>query len=192
LRVTYPAAVPRREIESVILTLERARADLAASLDAARLPDVMLAPFDIFIHPTTADFTHATGQPAWVAASTAGNRINLQPLHVLRRRNVLTTTIRHELTHLVIERTARGRTPRWLAEGLAAHVAGEGEQLTRDTRPLGITLNELERRIITPASAADMHALYAEAYRRTSRLIRDAGEARVWQQIKLGSRKAEG
>lgn len=183
LRVSYPATIPRREIESIILTFERARADLAARLDAARLPDVTGAPLDIFIHHTTADFTHATGQPAWVAAATANNRVELQPLGTLRRRNILTTTIRHELTHLIIERTARGRTPpRWLAEGLAAHVASEGKQLTRDTRPLDITLDELERRLTaTPASAADMHALYAEAYRRTSRLIRDEGEANVWQ-----------
>lgn len=185
LRVNYPAAIPRREIEVVISTFERARADLAARLDAARLPDVTRAPLDIFIHHTTADFTRTTGQPAWVAAATSGNRINLQPLAVLRRRNVLTTTIRHELTHLIIERIARRRPPRWLAEGLAAHVADEGRQLTRDTRPLDITLDELERRLAaSQTSADDTRALYAEAYRRTSRIIRDTGEANVWRRVK--------
>jgi hypothetical protein len=153
------------------------------------------APLDILFHHTTADFTRATGQPAWVAAAvTANNRIELQPLDTLRRRGILTTTIKHEFTHLIIERTARGRTPpRWLAEGFAAHVAGEGEQLTRVTRPLNITLDELERRLTaSPASAADTRILYAESYRRTSRIIREQGETNVWQRIKVrGTMNAE-
>jgi stage II sporulation protein D len=182
-RVSYPARTAQREIESVITTLEQTRADLSQRIAAASISSGALTLIDVFIHSTTADFSAATGQPSWVAAAAGNRRIQLQPLDGLRRRGVLTTTLRHEYTHALIEEIGRGRTPRWLTEGLAAHVAGEGRLLTAVTKPLPISLDELERRIAAPRSAAEMRSLYAEAYRRTSQLIREEGERRVWQRV---------
>ena len=86
---------------------------------------------EVVIHETTPGFIEATGQPGWAAAASRGSRMELQPLALLRRRGVFETTLRHEYAHFVIELLGRGRTPRWLAEGLAAHVAGEGAMLAR-------------------------------------------------------------
>jgi hypothetical protein len=97
---------------------------------------------------------------------------------------VLAPTLRHEYAHAVISALSRSRAPLWLSEGLAAHVANEGARLTRFEPKQRLTLEELERRLgQTPASAAEMRALYAAAFREVGALIRAEGEAGVWRRV---------
>src|SRR6185295_17637750 len=64
--ITYPANVPRGEIQAVLRTLESAHDDMRHRLDAAGVKFVPGAPVEIVLHATTQDFTTATGQP-WFA-----------------------------------------------------------------------------------------------------------------------------
>jgi hypothetical protein len=183
-RSSYPARFGEREVEPVLRTLEAARSDLERRLDAASLRAAGLSTLELFVHETTADFVAATGQPPWVAAATRGRRIDTQPLDVLRRRSVLDTSLRHEYTHAVIEALGRGRTPRWLAEGLACHVAGEGSMLTRLEPARAVPVEELERRLADAAnSARELRSLYAAAYREVAALIRREGEPVIWRRV---------
>lgn len=178
-RLNYPSRVARREAESFLRALETARVEVLrrvarASL-AAALPDM-----EVFVYETTGDFVGATGEAAWVAAVTEGRRMRLQPLEALRRRGVLSTTPRHELVHAALEALGRGRAPRWLVEGLAAYVAGEGPLLAR-AGAARVATDELERRLASPTSVEDARALYAAAYAEVSALIRREGEAAAWR-----------
>ena len=182
-RVNYPASAARRDAEETLRVLEAARADIVQRLAAASLQPPALPTLEIFAHETTGDFVGVTGQPAWAAAATQGHSIHLQPLATLRRRGVLATTLRHEYAHAVID--ALGRAPRWLAEGLAAYAAGEGALLAR-VPPSKLSTAELEQKLAQPASAAEMRALYAAAYRAVVALVRMEGEAKVWQRVARG------
>jgi hypothetical protein len=184
-RVSYPArGASRREVEAALAVLEAARADVRSRLAAASVAAPALGVLEIFVHPTTGDFTEATGKPAWVAAVTRARRIDLQPLATLNRRGLLAPTLRHEYAHAVIDALSRSRAPLWLSEGLAAHVAGEGRMLTRGAPLQGkLSREELEKRLAAPANAADMRALYAAAFREVSALIRAQGEADVWRRV---------
>jgi hypothetical protein len=179
-RLSYPARVARGEAEGLLRTLEAAHADVARRLGragvGAAVPEV-----EVFVHETTGDFVGVTGRPAWVAALTEGGLIRLQPLEVLRRRGVLSTVPRHEVVHAALETIGAGRAPLWLAEGLAAHVAGEGPSLSRTPPGERLSTEELERRLSRPASAAETRALYAAAYREVSALVRREGEPAVWR-----------
>src|SRR5262249_23223244 len=124
-RATYPAKTGAQAIENALRALENARADLLRRLGAASLRLAEQGLFEVVVHATTADFIAATGQSGWTAGATRGRRIELQPLDLLRRRGLLNTTLRHEMTHAVIEVLGDGRAPRWMAEGLAIYVAGE-------------------------------------------------------------------
>ena len=129
------------------------------------------------------EFVGATGRPAWVAAVTEGRRISLQPLSVLRRRGLLTTTPRHEFVHVALEALGAGRAPLWLAEGLAAHVAGEGPSLSSALPRKRLSIEEVERGIAGRPRAGDARALpsaYAEVVARSSaaRASRPCGGAR--------------
>lgn len=179
-RLNYPSRVARREAESFLRALESARAEVLRRVERASLAAAL--PFmEVFVYETTGDFVGATGEGAWVAAVTEGRRMQLQPLEALRRRGVLSTTPRHELVHAALEALGRGRAPRWLAEGLAAYVAGEGPLLARAGAARKVPTDELERRLAGPTSAEDARALYAAAYAEVSALIRREGEAAAWR-----------
>ncbi|HEY0544948.1 MAG TPA: hypothetical protein VGC91_06085 [Pyrinomonadaceae bacterium] len=182
-RARFSPRVERREVESVLRTLEEARHDLEHRTAAASLHPVEQSQLDVVIHDTTGDFVAATGQPWWAAAVTHDNLIELQPLEILRSRGVLNQTLRHEYAHTIIDILSHGRAPRWLAEGLAAHIAGEGQSLAQEKMTEQLSVEELERRLSQPASPEEMRALYAAAYREVQTLIRTEGEASVWRRV---------
>lgn len=76
------------------------------------------------IFATLDSYRDSTGQPGWVAASTRGRTIRLQPLAELRRRAILESTLRHEFTHLLVEARATAGTPIWFREGLVLYFSG--------------------------------------------------------------------
>ncbi len=180
--VSYPVRTQRAEVEGVLRTLEAARLDMFARAGPASLkvPD---AAIDVVIHETTQRFMAATGRSWWVAGVTHGRRIELQPLNVLRRRRILTSTLRHEYAHSVIEANARSDVPRWLIEGLAITFAGEGRMLPGFQGKTRMPLDELERRLAHPSSSAEMRALYGAAYYEVQTLIRKEGEPSVWRRV---------
>jgi stage II sporulation protein D len=181
VRVSYPASVEQREVESLLSEVQSHRWSLAARLSAAVLSPQLPA-VEIFINETTGDFVGRTGQPPWAAGASKGTRIELQPLAVLKRRKVLTTTLRHELVHVLIDHIG-GRTPRWFAEGLAIYFAGEGPLVSRNSGPTTITTDQIEQRLAAAKTPADMKAAYAAAYNEVRRLVNREGETNVWRRV---------
>ena len=182
-RVTYPAAVDRREANQVLTTLEIARTDFLGRANAASVSLGGLPSLEIHLNESTGDFTARTGQPWWAAAATRGNRIELQPVALLKRRGVLTNTLRHELAHVVIDAVSHNQAPRWLEEGFALHLAGEGPTISRYQRRRALSTEDIEKRLERPGSQEEMRALYADAYRAVVDLIRTDGEASVWKKV---------
>ena len=135
---------------------------------------------EIHLNESTGDFTARTGQPWWAAAATKGNRIELQPVGLLKRRGVLITTLRHELAHAVIDTVSHNHAPRWLEEGFAIYLAGEGQSISRYGSKTKLTPDEIEKRLARPSSQQEMRSLYALAYQRVFELVRGSGEAAVW------------
>jgi hypothetical protein len=181
-RVTYPANLDRRDAGQVLNTLETARADFLRRASAALGP-VNISLLEIRLNESTGDFTARTGQPWWAAAATKGNRIELQPVSLLKRRGVLTNTLRHELAHTVIDTVSRNRAARWLEEGFALYLAGEGRTISRYLTRSAHSTEELEKRLVRPGSQEAMRALYAEAYQAVFNLVQSQGEAEVWRRI---------
>lgn len=182
LSISYPTSIDEHEIEALMRFLQSSRAALTGRVAGvgitARFPDLK-----IFINETTGDFVGRTGQPPWAAAATKSNLIELQPLETLRRRRILETTLRHELVHVLVDSIGQGRTPRWLAEGLALHLAGEGRMVARYATARYITTEDIDKQLINATSATDMRVAYAAAYSEVKRLINREGEANVWRRV---------
>jgi stage II sporulation protein D len=77
----------------------------------------------IQVFPSLDVFRNATGEPGWIAASTKGWVIRMQPAAADR------ATLRHEMYHVLIEANRRVPMPQWFEEGLALSLAG-GAQST--------------------------------------------------------------
>jgi hypothetical protein len=183
-RVIASDGVARSDVETTLRMLETARLDMLARVGSGSIP-LPKDTIEVFFHPTTERFMSVTGQPSWAAGVTHGRRIELQPLAVLKRRGILTSTLRHEYAHAVIEAVGGGSAPRWLTEGLAISFAGEGRLLLRVRSKQQLPLSELEQRLAHPRSAADMRSLYAAAFQAVQRLVRAEGEPAVWKRLRL-------
>lgn len=170
------------EVERMLELLESTRNGLMQRLSAAGV-EANVPPIEIFINKTTGDFVGRTGMPAWAAAATRNSRIELQPVSVLKQRGILETTLRHELVHVVVDSIGGKQTPRWLAEGLALYVAGEGRLLERYAKGPTPPPNQLEQQLATAKTAEQMKAAYAAAYRTVQNLIRAEGENKLWQRL---------
>ena len=131
------------------------------------------------VYPTMEQYRDATGEPGWVAASTRGHTIRLQPLATLRERNLLESTLRHELLHLLVEAHAAPNTPLWLREGLVMVLAGEHPS----ARPLLISDEELERTLATSTDSDRMQRAYATAWQKVDGLMRRDGKDAVLRKV---------
>src|SRR5262249_44930797 len=86
------------------------------------------------VYPTVAAFRDATGEPGWVAASTRGGVIRLQPAAALRDRGLLESTVRHEFAHALIESQARARLPLWFREGAALYLTASQKSKSKSQK----------------------------------------------------------
>lgn len=171
------------DVELILKTLDESREDIIRRVRAAGLPWKDSGRIEVHVHASTAEYIADTGLPGYTAAATRGDRIALQPLEVLKRRGVLMETLRHEYAHAVIEAMGGGRAPRWLAEGLAIHFAGEGPKYTRSMSRAKLPVDEIERRLARVSSSEEMHALYAACWSAVRELIERDGEASVWRRV---------
>jgi len=176
-----------RDIESALAQIESARSDMLERLDRASLSLTSEGKVQLIFHGSTQEFMAATGQPFWAAAATRGAVIELQPITLLKRRRILTTTIRHEYAHYVIDRLSGGKSPRWLAEGLAAHFAGEAAMLASYKSPQAMSADQIEQRLSKATAPREARSLYAASLEAVAHLIKTNGEPAVWKRVALGA-----
>jgi stage II sporulation protein D len=136
------------------------------------------------VYNTVAAFRNSTGEPGWVAATTRGRTIQMQPSDVLRAAGTLDSTLRHELLHMLIESYARAGTPLWFREGLVLYLS-EPDADVRTSAP-SQSLAGLERVMADPASEQQLRQAYAEAHERVAQLARKYGKPELIKWVQNG------
>ena len=122
------------------------------------------------IYPTVAAFRDATGEPGYVAASTIGRTVRIQPAAMLRSTGKLDSTLLHEMLHVAVESQASPKTPQWFREGLVLNLAGAPVS--------GASGSGAEQQ---------MRREYESARARVRALIDRQGRATVMQWLRTGS-----
>jgi stage II sporulation protein D len=155
-RADVLVAVPAGEENerSRLADLVRSARDAIASSTTVGAP----ATIRVTVHPTVEAFGRATGQPWWVSGATDGTSIDLLPLTILRQRGQLDRTIRHEVAHVLLDSTLRGR-PLWVREGAAFYFADPTPAAELVSHPSCPKDDEFLR----PISAGAHRAAYARA-----------------------------
>jgi stage II sporulation protein D len=130
------------------------------------------------VYPSVPAFRDATGEPGWVAASTRGSTVRIQPVSTLRSRGVLDSTLLHEMLHLVVERRARPGLPDWFREGLVLWLADP------DRAPGGgpVSAGEIDR----ANSEAAVRRAYQAAQSHVKRLAGRYGRSAVLSWVERG------
>ncbi len=145
---------------------------------SARVKWPMPAGVIIRVFPDLDTFRDATGEPGWVAAHTEAQRIDLQPVAVLRSRNALDSTLSHELLHVLIEtRASRSASnlPLWFREGLVGYL--EGEAKASQAWQGGERPSDADLRQTTDQDKA--RRAYAQAAAAVAGLVQTYGESAV-------------
>jgi stage II sporulation protein D len=131
------------------------------------------------IYPTIAIYRDATGEPGWVAASTEGSVIRLQPIGTLRRTHSLDSTLRHEFLHMLIESNARPGVPLWLREGLAIYLENPNA-----AQPGNVDVDSLEKRLHSLETEAEMRAAYRDCSSAVASAVEKSGLNAVLSSVK--------
>jgi stage II sporulation protein D len=178
--------------EDVILLTTRPERDRALLPIAARMMHeaeentrlVYEGAAKLKVYGTVAAFRDATGEPGWIAASTRGRTIRMQPIDVLRDAGTLGSTLRHELLHMLVEEHAKAGTPLWFREGLVLYLT-EPNANPKSSAPFdGIAA--LEKALRSPSSEQEMRQAYADAQARVARLAAKNGRESVIQWLQDG------
>lgn len=128
-------------------------------------------------------YRDTTGQPGWVAASTRGQTIRLQPLAELRKRSILESTLRHELYHLLVEEHISQNSPIWLREGLVLYFSNPAPP---DTLAVAMPVSEIERILQKGDSRESTQKAYASARAVVANLIQHYGKQGVLRWLSDG------
>jgi len=125
---------------------------------------------------TMDSYRDQTGQPGWVAASTRGHVIRLQPLATLKSKGVLESTLRHELLHLLIEEKARAGTPVWFREGLVLYLSsapGAAAPNRSQTAADALTIDQIETILEHSQKRDEVERAYAASRARIASLVKE-------------------
>ena len=132
---------------------------------------------------TLDDYRNTTGQPAWIAASTRGQTIRLQPLADLRRRSILDPTLRREVYHLLVETQAARNVPMWFREGLTLSLSNS---TVPDAAPSSMTIDQIEQILKQEDTHENKQKAYTAAQKNVAGLIQKHGEQAVLAWLSSG------
>jgi stage II sporulation protein D len=128
------------------------------------------------VFPTLDSYRDTTGQPGWVAASTRGSTIRLQPIKELRRRSILESTLQHELFHLLVEARGSVNTPLWFREGLVLYLS---DSEVPPTACLPMHVEQIEQILKQGDTRENTRRAYVSAHRIIADLVAPYGKQEV-------------
>jgi stage II sporulation protein D len=134
------------------------------------------------VYPTLDSYRNTTGRPGWVAASTRGHTVRLQPLKGLQRRSIVESTLRHEIFHVLVEARAKVPTPLWFREGIVLYLSSPNAS----SQTVSLSDEQMEAILRAPKNREDVQKAYVAAQSRVAMLIQTNGKQAVLSWLSSG------
>ena len=118
----------------------------------------------------------ATGRDWWYYSVIKGDSITFSPIFVLYKRGLSNIAIPHEYYQWSIQKITRYGAPRWLEEGMASYLSGEGKILLDQmyefkNDDIEMTLERIEEVLQGEPARKESRIAYYRSYRMVKKLI---------------------
>jgi hypothetical protein len=152
-----------------------------------------LEPLVVLLPPYLEVFTQWTGREFWFYSEIQGDTMTVQPVHILMRRGLIDYALPHEYFQWAVGRMTAFGAPRWLEEGIASYLCGEGKLVTDQLKEFPVeshamTPERVEEVLVREESRQDSRIAYYHAYRMVKSLIDRYGEDTLKEMILLLSK----
>jgi len=129
-----------------------------------------------------------TGREWWYYSEIKGDSAVFCPVWLLFKRAIAMVAVPHEYYQWAVRKTTRGGAPRWLEEGVASYLAGEGELLLNQmyefaSSDVSMTPEKIETVLQGEEDRQDSRIAYYHSYRMVKKLIETFGEDRFKQAV---------
>lgn len=131
-----------------------------------------------------------TGREWWYYAEIKGDSMTFAPVWILSKRGISSLALPHEYYQWAIRKITRNGAPRWMEEGLASYLTGEGDLLLNQMYEFAgsdveMTADQIEAVLQGELDRRESRIAYYRAFRMVKQLIDTYGEDRFKQAVAL-------
>jgi len=142
-------------------------------------------PLVIYCIADMVEYRGRTTRDWWHYSEIKGDTLTYQPLFVLVKRGLDAIAVPREYFKWAIRRSSGERAPRWLEDGMASRMAGEGDLLRSqlvefDDYYQVMSADDVETLLEEEEDRARTRIAYYRAYRMATNLVDRYGEDQVW------------
>lgn len=142
-------------------------------------------PLVIYIAHELEPYKEETGREWWYYSEMKYDTLIFVPVYTLYKRGISPIAVPHEYYQWAIRKTSQHGAPRWLEEGMASHLSGEGELLLNQAyefKQIANVVNtpeKVEEVLQGEKERGESRIAYYRSYRMVMELIETYGEDKV-------------
>lgn len=138
--------------------------------------------------PTMEAYNKSTGREWWYYSVIEGDSITFSPVFILFKRGISPVAVPHEYYQWAIQKITNYGVPRWLEEGMASYLSGEGKLLLDQMYEFkeddtSMTPQRIEDVLQGEAARKESRIAYYHSYRMVGKLVDTYGEEKLKRAI---------
>ncbi|MBP2681074.1 MAG: Peptidase superfamily [Candidatus Krumholzibacteriota bacterium] len=151
------------------------------------------APADLFVIRNTLEidvYKRVTGRDWWYYSDIKGDTATFVPVYTLYKRGISPIAVPHEYYQWAVRKFTRHGAPRWLEEGIASRLSGEGPLLLDQLNEFGeenlsMSPERIDEVLQGEEDRRDTRIAYYHSYRMVERIAEKYGEDKLKSAVTL-------
>lgn len=151
------------------------------------------APGELLVIRLSADldrYKAETGLDWWHYSQIRGDSLTFAPVYILYKRNISFLAVPHEYYQWAVGKITQGGAPRWMEEGVASYLAGEGDLLLNQMKEfvsgdISMSPEKIEEVLQGEEDRRLSRIAYYRAFRMVKQLIDSYGEDKFREAVLL-------